>query len=755
MANPLTQSTQDISKMQAQGFNPLDDFQTFNNLFTLAGCTKAQIQGNISKPSIENIVCRSQSIGPDGGFDSGFGKFDYFIDDVIIATTPRPSKQTANTFATKISFKVFEPYSMGLFMMSMREAATRAGYELNFKEAPFIFMIEWIGYKDSKPGKPDEKLTRILPIKITQMKFKVGTTGSTYDIEAIPYNEFAFRDQVVKNVSDIQISGKSVEEMLIKGPQSLFSQLEIRYKEAKEKYNHEFDQILISFPKDFTATGGVENDISKAFIYEDFNNSGSQPFPNLNDPNVFDQEKQIYKSAPFKLEADRAWHFTQEISIPDIINEVIIRSRYITDQFTKDNQLKTDEYGMVKWFRIETRITDGEDVPELGRHKRLITYRVLPYKVHCHRFLPPGKKPNVGFEKLKNSVARVYDYIYTGKNTEILNLELNFDMAFFTVVPADVATNPGQSNAGQKGITAGSQEPDQVINPGIRPLPTMATGQLLPANAMDVMNSLTTRSTGQQAQNQQDKKLEEKAEMLAVQTPVGQRAAQYVPPGGGGTDTRDTSKVRTMQILLTNPGDMVNLNMDIMGDPYYIPTSGMGSQAVQPKGEQELEDGSMNYQTSETIILVNFRTPTDFDPKTGLYKFSQGIDMWSGLYQLTDIESRFNQNKFTQTIKGYRIRQQLGGENADTIFIKEQQKQQNGQGQPNGGAGDQQQQGDQQGAPDAQDGSTPVSPAQDAAAAPDVSPTSYPVPGAPLTGAGAVGLTTVFDGQMFRQYPNQ
>jgi len=231
--------------------------------------------------------------------------------------------------------------------------------------------------------------------------------------------------------------------------------------------------------------------------------------------------------------------------------------------------------------------------------------------------------------------------------------------------------------------------------------------------------------------------------MLAVQAPVGQRAAQYVPPGGGGTDTRDTSKVRTMQILLTNPGDMVNLNMDIMGDPYYIPTSGMGSQVVNPKGEQELEDGSMNYQSSEVIILVNFRTPTDLNPQTGLYNFSQGIDMWSGLYQLTDIESRFNQNKFTQTIKGYRIRQQLGGENADTMFIKEKQEQ-GANGQPNRGAGDQQQGGDQQGGdqrggvtPDTQNGGTPVTPAQPAGSGVANSENGIPLF---VPGPGAVGM---------------
>ena len=71
------------------------------------------------------------------------------------------------------------------------------------------------------------------------------------------------------------------------------------------------------------------------------------------------------------------------------------------------------------------------------------------------------------------------------------------------------------------------------------------------------------------------------------------------------------------------------------------------------------------------IVIIRFRTPVDFDPTTGLYNFAQGIDMWSGLYQLLQVESNFIGNKFTQKIRGTRLRAQLGGSNVQQTILEE------------------------------------------------------------------------------------
>jgi len=649
-----------LSNTTAEGSNVLDKFQSFNSLFTLAALSKAQLNSSsIDRGGLQNIICRSQGIGPNGGTDSGFGKFDYFIDDVIISSIPSLSKKTGNTFGTKITFKVFEPYSMGLFMLTMQKAAANAGYGQSFKEAPYLFMIEFIGYTNDQPGssEPGTELVRYIPVKIIEIKFNVGQTGSTYLVTAIPYNEDAFREKSVRSVSDIKLAGKTVEEILQKGikdrPEtSLMGAVRERHDEEKKSGRiQDWDEIIIAFPRDYQdPSAGQGNDISRSVVYDDLSNNGVQLMPNLKD--IFDDKKHIYRTPSFKLEPDRVWHFVQEVTIIDIINEVVLRSEYIQKQVISEtnsqgqqvfSSFRTDSNGMINWFRIETYVKDQDFSAALGRQKREYTYRVIPYKVHIHRFLPPGQKPP-GYNSLKNSVARIYDYIYTGKNTEILNLELNFDMAYFTPVPFDASENVGQNNPSQGSILAGGP-----------PLFYQFT---------------------------QGQGLGQSAELNVTQVPSAQRQFFSKGQGGSGSDNEKTSQVRTMQAILTNKGDMLNLNMEIMGDPYYIPSTGMGQIIVPPKGENITNDGSMNYQNGEVHIQINFRTPIDLDPQTGLYRFEQGIDVWSGLYQVIGIESKFNGGKFTQNITGIRLRAQLGTQESQEkkTFLESRKQGQNNQG---------------------------------------------------------------------------
>jgi hypothetical protein len=77
-------------------------------------------------------------------------------------------------------------------------------------------------------------------------------------------------------------------------------------------------------------------------------------------------------------------------------------------------------------------------------------------------------------------------------------------------------------------------------------------------------------------------------------------------------------------------------------------------------GFNEMDDGAMNYQSGETDFVVVIRTPIDIDPKTGLYKFAKTVDELSGLFMITEVESKFNHNRFTQIVRGIRRRVQLG-----------------------------------------------------------------------------------------------
>jgi hypothetical protein len=103
----------------------------------------------------------------------------------------------------------------------------------------------------------------------------------------------------------------------------------------------------------------------------------------------------------------------------------------------------------------------------------------------------------------------------------------------------------------------------------------------------------------------------------------------------------------------------MDLEMEIIGDPYYIVQSGQGNYTASATQYSNLnDDGSMNYQNGEVDIIVNFRTPIDINQTSGLYNFkgsaSSPVTQWSGMYSVTDVISTFRDGQFKQTLKGFR-----------------------------------------------------------------------------------------------------
>jgi len=613
----------------AAGTNALRKYSSFIPLFTLSAISKsAQNSGSFNKQMLnKNIIASTK--GDWGGHGANrvkteFGSFDYFIDDVVISTIPTNSEETGNTNAFKITFKVIEPYSMGLFFLTMQNGANACGYE-NFREAPYVMMIEFAGWTDVN-GKSgiDPSLNRYIPIKMIKSQMRVTHSGSIYDCTAIPYNELVFRKENTAVMRDVTLRGKSVKDLLGSGEGGLVKAFKSMFQgDVKSGLEKSTDQIDIHFPSQFFVKGNTGNDIASSDLYKNLSDNGTVPFPDM--PKVFDVAKQIYKDNTVKIDKDKNMHFPQEMKIEDILTAVILRSDYIVKQIINPT-LMTNPLGMMHWFRIESNVIDNAYNPQYGRQNRTRIYRVVPYDVAVDKFMPVNVQPP-GLENQKKTVNRVYSYIYSGENTEVLNLDLQFNVAFFTDLPADGTASTSQNNANQGGLNE-DKDPKKNIQAGNAPNKKELPGSVYPTSGS----------------NQTDIK-------------------------GHGSDSPVSKQAETMQKLLTNEGDMVKIALTIMGDPYYISSSGMGNQQKNPVGANMLEDGSMNYQGSEPQIGIVLRTPIDLNPVTGLYKFSTQVDQLSGLYKIIKVESKFMGGKFTQVIHAVRLQFQLSSSGRASSFF--------------------------------------------------------------------------------------
>ena len=69
-----------------------------------------------------------------------------------------------------------------------------------------------------------------------------------------------------------------------------------------------------------------------------------------------------------------------------------------------------------------------------------------------------------------------------------------------------------------------------------------------------------------------------------------------------------------------------------------------------------------NYDVAEPVLNLTFKTPQDFNDKTGIYELSsspQGV--FSGLYKVVQIDNSFTDGQFTQTLTMTRFNNQDQG----------------------------------------------------------------------------------------------
>jgi len=667
--------------------NILEQFTSYTTIFTISALTSNQLNFPESNSSYKNnnlgeIILRSAAGKPDNRVATAYktsanlsGKYDFYIDNIEIGSLMTYDKRTKGTNSTNISFEIIEPYSLGMFLQALQIAAATVsdqGVAVNYTEIPYLLTMEFIGYNSAGNIVPiGDALNRHIPFNFGDIEMDISASGCRYKITATPYNESALADSVNALKSDFKISGTTVQEILQSGTNSLQRWLNDRSAEmakqgsdtGKEEYVP--DEIVIIFPKDgaiissteladdegqsvtttpqssgtnsqtenklnlnktSTGIGGTAgsvkllvqnteslNDIGKSKMGFDLNTGGDSQLkpkdqiqkdpdkPNSRKDNVYDPKDKVFK-------------FAQGTTIINAITEVLLMS-----EFCKQNVVApSDKAGLKKWFRIETQVYNLK--PNVGNNNRakipkLFVFKVVEYLVHEHGFKPPSSQPQ-GYAELKKNAVKEYNYIYTGKNVDILNFNIQLKAGLFTTAYAD------------KNALAGSVYP-QVNGQGV------AQG-------------------GQPTNDESNKISNEKGIPNAV---VGEQFNRYSNAGGGPNDDyRSLVAKNFYESLLNSQGDMLTAEIEVMGDPYYIADSGMGNFSDVPINFNENSNGSMNYQSGEVDIIINFRTPVDYNGITGSVDFINGLENtgFSGLYNVQEVTNSFKSGKFTQTLKAIR-----------------------------------------------------------------------------------------------------
>lgn len=624
------------------------------------------------------IICKTAGADPNNRIKTSYGATEFYLDNFTINTVLGLDNPKTTGVST-LSFECFEPYSIGMFFLALQTAAYQAGFK-NWRVAPFLLSIEFRGSKENGMPINIPFSARHIPIHFTTVKMKSTERGTRYTIGAYATQGKALTTQYASLKTETAIKGKTVQEILQTGEQSLQAVVNKKLKELVEKTKSQkvADEVVIIFPKDTampsstsstvassvggkgtsaTVTTSTASSASSSDVYKKIGVSQAKLAQTPAEVNEIGESSMGFnyvrrgdtstaKEADVWVDDEGYWgrgnmvvdpfegtlKFSQETDIPTVINQVLLASAY-PEKALADSGI--DEEGFRTWWRIDTQvyyIDTDENLKSTADLPRILVYRVVPYKGHISKVTAPYTKGK-GLDLVRNKIIKRYDYIYTGKNSEVIKFDIDFSVNFANQLMADGGKYSTDVALAGK-TTADKEKPKETSGP---------------AEGSDASKKAGANSSGLKSDG----------------TGTSSDAVQ----GGGGADGEAQRAARVWHDALTNPNDMVSLNLEIWGDPYWIAHSGQGNYTAKPHpGVKDLnKDGSVNWQTSEVDVLVNFRSPMDINQTTGMYDFKSAnhMDMslnpksgpvmgFTGLYTVNRVTNYFKGGQFRQLLKGYR-----------------------------------------------------------------------------------------------------
>ena len=599
-------------------------------------------------------------------------KDDFYFDNFKMSTIIGLNSMTRGTNAIQLSFSVVEPYGLTL-LDRIVDAAKSVGSD-NYLAQPYLLELDFHGAKDlGDISSPIQNLRKRFPIQIIEMKIKATVRGSEYQIQCIPYCHTAFSEHAGSTPANFEVTASTVSEFFNNTATNLSEQIAEKAKAkddaaraAKPKLFTEgsFDPNTGEFvmgrttttPPDQKAVDAAQKIVSSPYRVDSYTgavNAWNQTVidkthykvPNeiefvideeiANSPIViaskttptrssFSSEGVTDKKASAQgndptisdktptTDYDKTkmnWNVNAGTSVVDVINMVMRNSQYIQRQVIDPTagELAFAEDKTVKYFKIIPQIILKDFDSLRNSYATKTVYHIKTYEYFN------SKHPNLPYGTPKGPVKE-YNYLYTGKNIDILDFSIDFDTAFYTskVVDRD-----------NKESTDAAPGADVENKPDKGRVPTGA-GTPFPNQSKGISSEAQLSTTGADT-----------AKAALVANAMG-------------------------SIYSGSRGDMLNIKIKILGDPHFIKQDDLYTNPGMKNYNDKpvmLNSGTVSMDSKEIFCRINFKTPVDMDDKTGLPRpdGKYVISSFSGFYKIIKVDSEFSRGQFIQTLDAVRI----------------------------------------------------------------------------------------------------
>ena len=702
----MSEQKVNLSDKVGGGENKLHDFESYTYRLTMYLLTKEELKQAFEEPS--NFVPKHVILSSGGGYtDRRLPDFqeDFMIDDLDFTTVVGLNNRSKASNAIDVTFTITEPYGI-TFLDRLLSACETVGGCSNYVEQPYLLEITFLGNPSGSNPNTFIDQKRI-PIKFMEMQIKPSASGTQYKCRAIPFNHLAFLNTVAAVPRDLAVLAGTVGEFLAT-EQNLDEVLKTNKERAaadltafkaklpfngaglsgtaEERKLAEFqNQYLVkanSFPGAYNAyfadvSGDEENKTFKyppaviKFVLDPEFEKSKIVHPEDTDARTVEMDNpnaRLKNTVTDGLLSDgrtkQEFPVRAGTNIIQVLDRLMQRSDYIVNQVRSSTEVlneleeakkeldgvnftiaqldqnirdvraleeKAKQFKYLDWYKIIPHVELAEFDSKRNAYAKKVTYHIKKYRA-ANAYHPDFKLTRI----TKDKIVRSYEYFYTGNNKDIINLSIDFDSTFYTQITA-YQGKKSRVNAKTNSNENSDTNPDKVDNKSVE-----STG---PADQPITNQSLSANSDNAGQLNRQDN-----------------AASQAVS---------DIAK----SIYTTQRGDMLNLQVGIIGDPDFIkqddcyinPQSKEYNDFVSdPDGSPINPDlGTIAFDSQQVYVQLLFKNAVDIDDSVGLTNkglaggggkpvvLSNGRKLngsFSGVYKVVTVSNQFKKGEFTQMI---------------------------------------------------------------------------------------------------------
>jgi hypothetical protein len=657
--------------------NPLSDYESYTYGLSLHLLSQTQYNNLIENPETsyipQNVLVASAGKNSNNFKRDPNFREDFYFDDFQMKTIVNITTRNRNSNLIECNFTIIEP--VGFTFINRLVAACKGIGSANYLKQPYLLQIDFYGYKDGViAGTPIPNMSKYIPIALISMKTRVSTKGTEYKIEAMPYNHQAFSQAHVVSPANFKIKAVTVADMFGTGrvtnanveafalaqreaakleraraglaaanagasdlsPQDLFELNQIVAEASGTTGTFQVSGFCDALNDYFASLRDVNKKIlvTNEYKVEFFKEIGDSKLFPTNIPNDVNNAAAGGSTAAAAKTAARAagglpvgtvvwnsgtFNIPMGMQIDKLIDYTVRNSDYIRRQLlvpesaasgTPFAALNTIDGGPLKWYKIVPKIKIKQYDASRQQYAYQITFCVKPWTVNTkYPYAVHGRTPGY---------VKQYDWMYTGRNTEVIDLQIDFDMLYYQQLTAF----PNAKAQGSTGETIAKPSPNP--DTPVVPLSPEPADPLQPLPKVFVANDFRT------------------------QTLSGAAAAF-------GTGSGDLQR----DLTSTSRGDMINIQLKIIGDPQLIKQDDLFyAQNIRPPTSQFTPNNSLYYDGGELYVNIIFQSPIDYDESTGLAIPNLGnytYNLFNGIYKIITVENNFRQGKFEQTLNLIRL----------------------------------------------------------------------------------------------------